>query len=217
MQAAQKYGFDAVAKKYLDNSVSKILLPAIVHVHYENGLNHFICLYEVHSNYVIVMDPAKGIYKMAINDFSKVFTGVVIELSPKEKIVYFEKNNSLYNLFINIIRDNRKLLTNILVCSIILTFLTIIYSFYFKTIYKLIEQNTSLNMIIYVIYLFLIFLILKLLFDYFKTYYENHINKNIDDLKNIEKQWIKIFKDVRNYYSYYRMDRMLNRETIFEF
>ena len=45
----------------------------------------------------------------------------------------------------------------------------------------------------------------------------HYVNKNIDDLKDVEMQWIKIFKDVKNYYSYYRMDRMLNRATIFEF
>ena len=45
----------------------------------------------------------------------------------------------------------------------------------------------------------------------------HYINKNISDLKNIENNWIKIIDDVKNYYAYYRMDRMLNRATIFEF
>ena len=45
----------------------------------------------------------------------------------------------------------------------------------------------------------------------------HYINKNISDLKDIERPWLNIMKDVANYYSYYRMDRMLNRATIFEF
>ncbi|MBO5948129.1 hypothetical protein J6Q66_04770 [bacterium] len=45
----------------------------------------------------------------------------------------------------------------------------------------------------------------------------HYINKNIKKLSNIEKNWIKIIKKVRTYYSYYRMDRLLNREIQFEF
>ena len=45
----------------------------------------------------------------------------------------------------------------------------------------------------------------------------HYINKNIKNISDIEKRWIKIIKKVRTYYSYYRMDRLLNRETIFEF
>ena len=53
------YGFDAVAKKYPDNTLPD-LLPAIVHVHYENGLDHFLVLYEINNDKLIIMDPAKG-------------------------------------------------------------------------------------------------------------------------------------------------------------
>lgn len=45
----------------------------------------------------------------------------------------------------------------------------------------------------------------------------HYINKNVKKISDIEKNWIKIIKKVRTYYSYYRMDRLLNRETIFEF
>ena len=41
--------------------------------------------------------------------------------------------------------------------------------------------------------------------------------ENIDSLNQIEKNWLNIIKEVKHYYSYYRMDRMLNRENIFEF
>lgn len=45
----------------------------------------------------------------------------------------------------------------------------------------------------------------------------HYINKNINKLSDIEKNWIRIIRKVRHYYSYYRMDRLFNREYIFEF
>ena len=179
-KAAEKYGFDALAKKYLDNCLSKIILPAIVHVHYENGLNHFMCLYKIEEENIILMDPAKGKVKMDKQSFLKIFTGVVIELSPKRKIVYLEKESNIYKLFLNIIKDNQKLVINLLLCSIFLTIFTIISGFYFKIAYEALQQKTYISNLNYIIYLFLIFIILKVVFTFFKNYYENHLNKNID-------------------------------------
>ena len=34
VRAAKIYGFDAIAKKYLDNQINNIILPAIAHVRY---------------------------------------------------------------------------------------------------------------------------------------------------------------------------------------
>lgn len=44
----------------------------------------------------------------------------------------------------------------------------------------------------------------------------HYIDKNINSTKKIDKKWLEILKYTRVYYSYYRMDRLLNREMIFE-
>lgn len=180
VNAAKKYGFDAIAKKYLDKKIDNIILPAIVHIHYENGLTHYMCLYKITKDKVILMDPAKGKIAMLADDFEKIFTGVVIELSLKNEIICLEKESSIYKLFINIVTLNKKLCLNLFGCSIILTIFTIVSGLYFKVGYELIQNNSFINSLNVIIYLFLIVILLKLLFGYLKNYYENHINKNID-------------------------------------
>ncbi len=178
-KAAEKYGFDVSAKKLKINDLSKIILPCIVHVIYENGLAHFMCLYEIRKNDYVFMDPDKGKIIMDKKKFESIFSEVVLELYPKDKIIVLEKESNIYSLFFNILRDNKKLCLNMFLCSFFLMIFTIIYGLYFKSLNQLI-LNGSTTLIKYIIFLFLISLTFKIVFNYLKDYYENHLNKNID-------------------------------------
>lgn len=180
IKASENYGFDAVAKKYNDSNVHKMILPAIVHVHLKNGVDHYMCLYEIKGDNFIIMDPASGKIKMHRNVFLQIFSGVAIELQPNSKIVYYEKSNTIKDLVINIIKDNRKIIFYLFLSSIVFTILTIVTSFYFKTLYELIINNYDKNVLKYVVYLFSIIILFKILFIHFKNYYENILTKNID-------------------------------------
>ena len=180
LKAAEKYGFDAIAKKIEDKDLNNIILPAIVHVKYDNGLTHFMCLYEIKGPNYILMDPSKGKIKMTKEEFNKIFTGVVLQFTPKDKIILLEKENSIYSLFIKILIKNKKLCINALLCSVLLTIITIISGMYFKVMNELIINNAFQNIIKITIFIFLVCIIFKIIFDYLKKYYENHINKNID-------------------------------------
>ena len=194
VKAAEKYGFDALAKKLLDSRINNIMLPAIIHMHLDNGLDHFMCLYEAKKDSVILMDPAKGKVKMPYEMFNHLFTGVFIELHPRSKIIYMNNENSIYDLFVNIIKDNKKLCLSIVLCSFILTILTIICGSYFKVVIEMINHSSYESAIKYIVYLFLGLTILKIVFKYYRSYYENHLNKNIDT--NIFKDFINHIFDL---------------------
>lgn len=190
LKAAEKYGFDAIAKKIEDKNLNNIILPAIVHVKYDNGLTHFMCLYEIKGTNYILMDPSKGKIKMTKEEFNKIFTGVVLQFTPKDKIILLEKENSIYNLFIKILIKNKKLCINALLCSFLLTIITIISGMYFKVMNEFISNNAFQNTIKILIFIFLLCIVFKIIFDYLKKYYENHINKNID---------VSVFKEFINH------------------
>ena len=190
LKAAEKYGFDAIAKKNEDKDLNNIILPAIVHVKYDNGLTHFMCLYEIKGPNYILMDPSKGKIKMTKKEFNKIFTGVVLQFTPKDKIILLEKENSIYNLFIKILIKNKKLCINALLCSFLLTIITIISGMYFKVMNEFISNNAFQNTIKILIFIFLLCIVFKIIFDYLKKYYENHINKNID---------VSVFKEFINH------------------
>jgi ATP-binding cassette subfamily B protein RaxB len=58
--------------------LSQLQLPCIAHW----DLNHFVVISKVHRNGVTVVDPAFGKRKLSLEEFSRHFTGVALELYP---------------------------------------------------------------------------------------------------------------------------------------
>ena len=116
---------------------------------------------------------------MKHEEFKSIFKQVVIILSPKTKIVNYGTNNKLYELFINIISHEKKLVFNIFITSIILTIVSICSSFYIKSIFNIIDLKIE-SFFIFLIIIFSVVNLLKVITSYLRTYYENYLNKNID-------------------------------------
>ncbi len=52
--------------------------PCILH----GGLNHFVVLKSVGRNGVVLHDPAEGVRRLSLDEVSRHFTGVALELTP---------------------------------------------------------------------------------------------------------------------------------------
>ena len=61
----------------LDELVN-LRVPCVLHW----DLNHFVVLHEVHRNYIMIMNPASGWQKVRMEEVSRCFTGVALELFP---------------------------------------------------------------------------------------------------------------------------------------
>jgi ATP-binding cassette subfamily B protein RaxB len=62
------------------SSLPKLKTPAILHW----DLNHFVVLRSVDGSSITIHDPAFGVRKLAMEEVSKHFTGVVLELTPTQ-------------------------------------------------------------------------------------------------------------------------------------
>lgn len=61
------------------HELAELTLPAILHWNF----NHFVILSKVTKSEVVVHDPAVGARKYTLNELSKRFTGIVLELRPR--------------------------------------------------------------------------------------------------------------------------------------
>jgi ATP-binding cassette subfamily B protein RaxB len=61
--------------------ISGLQLPCILHWE----MNHFVVLKKVCSRHVIIHDPAVGERRVSLEDVSKRFTGVALELTPRKQ------------------------------------------------------------------------------------------------------------------------------------
>lgn len=84
MANADAMGFSSRPLRLEMSELGELKLPCIAHV----NLNHFIVLHRVSKSWVRFMDPAVGERRLSMAEFSKQFTGVALELSPRSD---FEK------------------------------------------------------------------------------------------------------------------------------
>ena len=184
IEASKKYGFDAMGIKVANLTNENVSLPAIAHMQGKNGLNHYVVIYKITNDKVILMDPAKGKVVKSKDDFYEEWSHILLIFHPQRKITVFQKENTLIGIFLKIIMQEQKLFILIIISSIFLIVFTIIGSYYFQVMIDAINLNYPLLYLKIFVVVFGLLVILKLVFGYLRRYFENYLNKNIDCLLN---------------------------------
>ena len=175
-------GFKSIGiRRALDEMNSdNMILPCIASVIIDKSYKHFIVIYEINykKKYLIIGDPADKIKKISFNDFNNIFNNILIISYPIKNIPK-ESKKSIISFIINILKNNKKNLTNIFILSIFITLFSIITSFYTEAMIN----NLNIYSKTYLLLIFLTFLavyILKIISNYFRNKLLSYINQKID-------------------------------------
>jgi ABC-type bacteriocin/lantibiotic exporter with double-glycine peptidase domain len=80
LAAARHYGFDANAYSLAMGDLDDMPMPMILHW----GFEHFVVLERINSGHGWIIDPAVGRRKMTRSAIGEMFTGVALQVQPKE-------------------------------------------------------------------------------------------------------------------------------------
>ena len=117
--AAEEIGLDAVGYQVEKaENLFDIQNPFICQI-IENNYEHFIVIYEIKKNKLICMDPAYGVRSLNIEAFSKMWTGYIMLFSIRKKLLFFKEEKYLNKIIIEIIKNNKCIVLNIIFLSII--------------------------------------------------------------------------------------------------
>jgi len=147
VQGLEQMGFNAKGVKGGTDVLSEIPLPAIAHIITKEQYHHYVVIYKVSKGKIEVMDPAFGkMEEYTLEEFSKIWTGVLILMEPNE---YFEQRNektSLYKRFWNLIQPHKSILLQALIGAFVYTILGLSTSIYIEKItdYVLADGNRRL-------------------------------------------------------------------------
>lgn len=181
INAGKKYGFDAVGMKVERiNDIKRV--PAIAHLHLKKGYDHYVVIYKITKDKVVLMDPAKGKVIKSLGDFQKEWNGVVLLFYPKEKIIVLKNEVTLFKIFKKIFLSEKKLIKIIIFASLLLTLFTIALGYYFQLFNSLYIDWYPITYLKVLIIIFAFLTLFKLFLSYYRNYLENHLNKNIDIL-----------------------------------
>ena len=124
------------------DELSQLNMPCIIHW----NVNHFVVIKSVHTNHVIIHDPAYGKRKISRAQFAKQFTGIALELFPTKN---FERKDKTKRLKISDLWSKitgfKKSLAQVLIFSLLIECLTIIAPLYSQIVIDLIPKQQSLD------------------------------------------------------------------------
>lgn len=181
VEAAEKLGFEAKGVRGGMESLSKIPKPAIAHIVVREVLHHFVVIYEVSKSHIKIMDPADGrIIKKTIEEFEKMWTGVLVLLLPNAEFKPANEKISVAKRFWFLLKPHKLILIQAFVGALIYTLLGFSVSIYIQklTDFVLVQGNGKLLNLLSVIVLIL--LALQILIGVFKDIFIIKTGQQID-------------------------------------
>ena len=174
-------GFDSkavkVEDKKIDNSVS---FPIIAHIQSKNNFLHYVVVHDVSNKRIIISDPESGIKKLSHKEFSEIWTGILLLIEPKKDFQKRnEKDNSLSRFFY-VLKNQKSLLFNIFLASILYTVLGIVTSFSSKFLIDYILKDKLMTTLTVMIVGMVILEIIQMLLSIFRGYLLIFLGQRID-------------------------------------
>lgn len=168
----EKLDFDCLAIQ-ADSSIwqeKELSFPAIAHIVVDSSYTHYVVIYGVSGENLMIADPAKGKQKESIEHFSGQWTGVLLLPTPKASYEPIKEKVAGLSSFFPIIWQQKSLVFHIVLAAFFITVFGIASSYYFQGILDFFIPNqakSTLNIIsigLIVVYLF------KVIFEYSRSY-----------------------------------------------
>ena len=125
IMASKKIGFDAYGMK-VDN-LNNLKLPLIAHVTMNGIYDHFVVIYKVLDNKILVADPAAKLKYMATNEFLSIWNNMVIVLNPIKKMPV-NKPKCLFKFLKEELKENLSRIIYLIFISNIFSIVSLIYT-----------------------------------------------------------------------------------------
>ena len=182
VQASEKLGFvsKGVKANKVEDVFGEIPLPAIAHVIIDQKLMHYLVIHKISKEEIIIADPAKGIVRYKPEEFFKIWTGILIIMTPTTK---FQKGNEIkgvFSRFFELIKPQKSLLINIFLSSILITIFGILGSFYFKFLVDDLVPSSLIKSLHMFSIGFIVLIIFKVIMEAFRTQLLIHLGQKLD-------------------------------------
>ena len=181
IESGEKLGFDVKGVRATDSSALKeIPLPAIAHVVVDETLLHYVVVYKIKKNKVYIADPGQGLITYSIDEFQKIWTGVLILMVPGDTFRKGKESDGKLQRFTSLMKPQMNLLLPLFFASIFFNLFGLLGAFYFKFLIDDIVTN-QLFQTLHVVSLGIIILyIFKVLLSYFRTHLILYLSRRID-------------------------------------
>ena len=181
IEAAEKMGFSAKGVRGDVSALPQIPVPTIAHVIIKEVLHHYVVIYKTSEKEIVVMDPAYGtLKKYSIQEFEKIWSGVLILLMPNES---FEKGNekiSISSRFWFLVKPHKPLILQSIVGAALFTLIGLSSAIYIQKIIDFVLPSRNQNLLNLLSIGMIFLLIIQILLNVFKSTFILKTGQQID-------------------------------------
>jgi len=175
-EAASSVGLST--KSYYVTDIEKIKKLNTPFIAQFNNL-HFVVVYKISNNNILVMDPATGKVNLDIFDFSNMWTGYIMLFEKVKLLPLQEKNNVLKKIIFMCLFKNINIIVFMIILSIVFTLLSCITSLYSQVVFDKVI-STDINNLIVITVFFSILFIIKNITNFIRNYLIIYLNQKLD-------------------------------------
>ncbi len=188
INGSRLYGFDGYASHYSYDDIinNKVTFPIICHCKKDNYL-HFIVVYKVNRNSLIIMDPSSNITKITKEKFKEMYLNTSIIIYPVKQVNNnFTKDKNLIKTYIWL---NKNELLKILFINIFIILLGITLNYYSYIAIDYILPNYNHKLLISCTILFVLSLFTKTILQFINNKIIINLNKKLS--KELNNDYIR--------------------------
>ena len=157
----------------------KEVKPPFISQFNKKNYTHFVVVYKVYDNKVLIMDPALGKSVIDIFDFTSIWTGYIMLFEKSTAIPYYKEEKILNRVIIKTISNNKNVILFLLFLSFVFTVLSCLTSFYSQIIFDEVIDTNFNNLIIITILFFVLF-IMKNITNFVRNHLLICLNQKLD-------------------------------------
>jgi ATP-binding cassette subfamily B protein len=183
LQAAEALGFSAKIVKGPLEALAGVPLPAVAHVKTEEGLGHFVVLYRVRRDSVVVADPGRGIQRLSRDAFCRLWTGDLLLVVPELRMSPAgpgEAPVSPWRRFLGLLGSHTPVLVEAFICALLMIVLGISTSYFIQHLVDSVlvrGEGRLLNALGIGMVLIVVF---RTLFGLLRQYLLAHVGRKVD-------------------------------------
>ena len=133
VEAAERLGFQGGAFRGTLEALPKLSPPFIAHIASDEGLGHFVVVYKIRRNYLVVADPAKGLRRFSLEEFQQRWSGYVVVLVPDpQRFVARREDIGPWQRLGMLLWPHRRIVFEAFLAAVLLTLLGLSTSFYIQ-------------------------------------------------------------------------------------
>lgn len=142
-EAAENTGLRSRGIRADYETLSRSVMPAIAHW---EGF-HYIVVYRVEENNVVVVDPAVGLKKYSREEFMKGWDGILLLLEPTPELYRVEESKTTFARFLPFVRAQSSLLIKVFIISIVLQLFGVATPVFTQNIIDKVLVQQNMNML----------------------------------------------------------------------